>query len=547
MFEPRPQLALPFQDDRLLEVRVSRMKKLRGVNVMSGIDKTLCDSSVHLTKLGLVGDEHDLTFHGGPDKAVLGYCSSHYADWQSTYPDRTERFVPGGFGENFVTAHMNERNVCIGDIVSVGSEVLLQVSLPRQPCFKLNHRFEIKKFAPVTYETSRTGWYYRVLKEGDVTAGDEIRLVERQWPEWTVERIQEYLHRNTEDDDMNEKIAQIEPLGKEARGQFQKRVAKAKARADTKGEFWKDYRVISRTKETSRVVTIVLEPNVLDESAKEKVAGLHARLKLPNGLIRNYSVVSGEGVRLGKRLELGVSLDKDSRGGSRYIHEQVNVGDILQVGRITSSIDPAASASKHIFVVGGIGITAYLAMMVAFHRINWDFELHYAVASSEDVPFKDRLAPFGEKVNVYDKTKGQRMDIETIVDQLPWNSHLYVCGPDRMTQAVQSACAKFGVSSNEVHYEAFGADVSGDPFEVEVANRGGKSLKVGANESLLEVLRREFDQVPSSCEVGNCGTCKVALTNGKVQHRGTALLDEEKDQAMLSCVSRGVGKIIIEI
>lgn len=72
MFEPRPQLLAPFQEDRLLEVRVSKMKKMRGVDVMSGIDKTLCDSPVHVTKLGLKGDEHDLTFHGGPDKAVLG-------------------------------------------------------------------------------------------------------------------------------------------------------------------------------------------------------------------------------------------------------------------------------------------------------------------------------------------------------------------------------------------------------------------------------------------------------------------------------------------
>ena len=455
--------------------------------------------------------------------------------------------MPGGFGENFVTAHMNERNVCIGDIISVGPDVLLQVSLPRQPCFKLNHRFEIKKFAPLTYETSRTGWYYRVIQEGLVSAGDEIRLVERRWPEWTIERIQEYLHRNTENEEMNEKLSQVEPLGAEAKGQFKKRVAKAKAKADTKSEVWKDYQVTSRTKETSRVVSILLEPKELDESANEKPAGLHARIKLPNGLVRNYSIVSGEGVRLGKRLELGVSLDKNSRGGSRYIYEQLQVGDTLQIGRITSSVNPEASASKHIFVVGGIGITAYLAMMVAFHRIHWDFELHYAVPSSEDTPFKGRLAPFGNKVKIYDKSKGERMDIESIVDQLPWNSHLYVCGPDRMTQAVQSACAKFGVSPNEVHYEAFGADISGDPFEVEVANRSGKSLKVGGNESLLEVLRRELDQVPSSCEVGNCGTCKVVLKSGRVQHKGTALLDEEKGSAMLSCVSRGVGKIIIEL
>lgn len=446
-----------------------------------------------------------------------------------------------------MTAHMNERNVCIGDVISVGPEVVLQVSLPRQPCFKLNHRFSIKNFAPMTYQTSRTGWYYRVLREGSVRVGDELRLVERKWPEWTIERIQEYLHRNTNNEEMNEKIAQIEALGAEAKGQFQKRVAKAKAKSQSKSEVWKDYKVISRTTETPRVVSVVLEARNPNDAVDDKAAGLHARIKLPNGLIRTYSIVSGDGKRLGRKMEIGVSLDANSRGGSRYIHDKISEGDIIQVGHITSSVSPVGSASKHIFIAGGIGITAFLALMDAYHKIHWDFELHYAVRSAEDTSFKDRLKPFGTKVKIYDKACGDRMDIEKIVEHLPWNSHTYVCGPDRMLQSVQGACKKFGVPPNEVHYEAFGADISGDPFEVEVANREGKILQVGGEESLLEVLRREFDDVPSSCEVGNCGTCKVTLKSGKVHHRGTALLDEEMETAMLSCVSRGASRITIMI
>lgn len=85
---------------------------------------------------------------------------------------------------------MNERNVCIGDKIRVG-EVLLQVSLPRQPCFKLNHRFGVKGFAPNTWKLSRTGWYYRVLEEGWMGVGDSIVLVDRKYPSWTIERVQE--------------------------------------------------------------------------------------------------------------------------------------------------------------------------------------------------------------------------------------------------------------------------------------------------------------------------------------------------------------------
>lgn len=90
-------------------------------------------------------------------------CSRHYEAWAEEYPEAKERFRPGGFGENIVTEHMNERNVCIGDVVRIGDTVELQVVLPRQPCFKLNHRFQLRNFAPQTYAKSRTGWYYARL------------------------------------------------------------------------------------------------------------------------------------------------------------------------------------------------------------------------------------------------------------------------------------------------------------------------------------------------------------------------------------------------
>ncbi|KAM4066070.1 MOCO sulfurase C-terminal domain-containing protein [Hirsutella rhossiliensis] len=509
------------------------MKNMPGLKIQSGIDKKLCSGPIKLGKLGLEGDEHDLTFHGGPDKAVLGYCSSHYPGWRHSYPERAEKFVPGGFGENFVTAHMNERNVCIGDVISVGSQVLLQVSLPRQPCFKLNHRFSLKNFAPITHQTSRTGWYYRVLRPGEVSPGDEIRLTERKWPEWTVERVQEYLHRDKENLDMNRKLAELDALGEES----------------LKQDVWKDWRIISRRMQTSRVVSIVLEHTTPEEDAQKKLPGAHARIKLPNGLIRSYSVVAGGDsiFNLSNKMELGVALEDNSRGGSRYLHESAKVGDILQVGRITTDVDAASSASHHCFIAGGIGLTAFLAMIKGMHSINFSYILHYAVRSAEDIPFRDRLESFKENIVFYDKSEGQRMNIEQIVQTLTWNSQLYVCGPNRMMEAARSAVEACGIPPTEVHYEAFAADISGDPFEAIVANRAEQTVTVGEEESLLEALRRKNLDVPSSCEVGNCGTCKVTLKEGRVQHRGTALTPEEKYTSMLACVSRGIGRVTIEV
>ncbi|KAL1875930.1 hypothetical protein VTK73DRAFT_9714 [Phialemonium thermophilum] len=549
--EAAVDLYAPFISDTLLEVRWGKMRPLKGINVLSGIDKSPCDDAVRITVDGIEGDEHDYTFHGGPDKAVHGYCCAHYPQWQQEFPAAAEAFQPGGFGENFVTARMNERNVCIGDVVAVGDEVVLQVSLPRQPCFKLNHRFQLKNFAPNTWRTSRTGWYYRVLHPGSVRAGDRIRLIERRHPKWTIERVQEYLHRNQNDIAANEELAAIAELGEESRGIFRSRAAKEKARLmkaasqlhDTEPK-WRDYHVTQRIQQTSRIISIVLEAAQPQSDPENLSAGSHVRIKLGTDLVRAYSVVDGDR----NKFELGIALNKNSRGGSSFIHEKIKVGDILQVGPMTSSVKPAGSASYHVFVAGGIGITAFLKLIEAVNSINYGCILHYAVRSWDEVPFKERLERLGDKVVLYDKQKGQRLDVAAVVASIPWNSHLYFCGPRRLMEEASEQVKRKGIPEEEVHFEAFVADTSGDPFEVTVANRdGGRRLRVGEEETLLDVLRKEFDDVPSSCEVGNCGTCKITLLEGRVEHRGTGLTQEERTSAMLSCVSRGIGCITVEI
>lgn len=552
----------PFTNDTILEVRSGRLKKYKGLNIESGIDKTILDGPVHIGMLGIDGDEHDLTFHGGPDKAVHGYCSTHYPDWASEFPSAAPRFVPGGFGENLVTARMNERNVCIGDIMVIGDPAtgpLLQVSLPRQPCFKLNHRFELKNFAPNTWKFSRTGWYYRVLREGTIRAGDKITLVERKHPKWTIERIQEYLHRNTGDLAVNEELASIPEFGKESHDAFANRVAKQKkAEARRKGEVeeeddpaqWREFRVVDKKRQTARITSFVLE-------ALEKVKeadldeGAHAKIAIPvpglseKPLVRAYSIVSGDR----NRLEFGIALDENSRGGSRYLHETTDVGDILKVGRLTS-MPLLTSASSHVFVAGGVGITAFLQLIETLHHYNFDARLHYAVRSTEDIPFRERIDKLGkEVVAIYSKADGKRLSIPHILKTMPWNSRLYFCGSPRMMEEALRETKAHGIAPEECHFEAFTADVGGDPFEVVVANRNDGTIKVGEGETLLEALQKKFgtDEIPSSCEVGNCGTCKVKVRSGRVEHRGTALLDEDKAGSMLSCVSRGIGRITIEI
>ena len=112
--------------------------------------------------------------------------------------------------------------------------------------------------------------------------------------------------------------------------------------------------------------------------------------------------------------------------------------------------------------------------------------------------------------------------------------------------AVQATAKRYGVPDSSVHFEQFTVTTSGDPFTVEL-KQSKKVVEVGPTQSLLDALKAAGMDVDSSCEVGNCGTCKVDVCDGRIEHRGTGLLEDEKCGAMLSCVSRGVGRIVLDL
>lgn len=536
---------------KLREIRTSKMNKFGPV--LSGIDKKPRSGQLHVTKLGLPDDEHDLTFHGGVDKAIHQYCMDHYPFWQEQFTDETvrSRFVPGGFGENLVADTFNETNVCIGDLVRIGipgqdliggeNGCLLEVSLPRQPCFKLNQRFGVKNFAPRTHQAAKTGWYYRVKEEGIVEPGMEIRVIKRDHPKWSINRLHHYVHRDKTDMEIAQELMGIDVIGNECRGVFQQRWDKYNEVKEKPVE--RAFKVVEKAMETPRVVRIELEAEQAS-NGPEIESGSHTIIKLQNGMKRAYSIVGGTK----DRFTLGIARDDNSRGGSIYIHDQLKIGDPVIVSQITEDIGPTGAASHHTFIVGGIGITAFLALMKDMIAINWTVELHYAVRTSEEVAFRSLLAKCGPNIHIYDSSKGERMDIDKILKNRVWNSHVYVCGPQRMLDAVIKGAADAGMAEEEVHYEVFSADASGDPFSVEVmAKEKTVKVDVGSETSLLEALRGAGFEVSSSCEVGNCGTCRVPVKCGKIEHRGTGLSKDEQVNEMLSCVSRGVGHITIEI
>ncbi|MGG6241672.1 MOSC domain-containing protein [Nodosilinea sp. AN01ver1] len=163
----------------------------------TGFFKQPIEGEVWLSPTNLAGDgQADLKNHGGVDKAVLAYSADHYPYWRS-HLNQSE--LPyGGFGENFTVAGQTEADVCIGDIYAIGS-ARVQVSQPRQPCWKLSRRWRIADLALQVKANGRSGWYFRVLQEGVVEPGVAITLCDRPYPQWTVARANQVMHHDLSD------------------------------------------------------------------------------------------------------------------------------------------------------------------------------------------------------------------------------------------------------------------------------------------------------------------------------------------------------------
>lgn len=540
-----------WQTDRLIEVRTGKAKPVFGLPVQSAIFKSVRHGPVSVDHLGCRGDEHVYEFHGGPDKALHQYCARHYDTWTRELPASAHLFHIGGFGENLVARSANERNTCVGDVVRIGADLLAQVSLPRQPCYKLNHRFQEKNMSRFTQERFRTGWYYRILKGGEIQAGDEMELVERPHPEWTLARVQHYLYIEKENEAAMRELAALEYLGDEIRNIFKNRLAKKfenqEARllgtSEMAMDMWADYRLVSRHRETPSVISFTFEAVETKETPEIALPGTHVRLKLGGKLIRAYSVVGGDE----NRFVLAVALDREkSRGGSLYLHEKMKIDGVVAISNFAATFPLVEKADHHILIAGGIGITGLLASAKSLQESGRDYHLHYVVRSPEEISLKPYLDVLGSNMSIYSDKKETPFSVLAALQKADDNTAIYCCAGERLMNAVRDTASELGIPSENVRFEAFQVDSTGDPFTARLAE-SEKTLEVPSGESLLDVLRCAGFDIPSTCEAGNCGTCRVGVRGGRVEHRGTGLLENEKETAMLSCVSRGIGDIVLDL
>lgn len=173
----------------LHSVQTGKTAPLGPQSIPSGFVKRRVEQRVLVSKLGLEGDEQaDLSVHGGPEKAVYGYSLDHYGSWKAEFSEHSGMLVPGAFGENLTIQGMMETDICVGDVHRVGTAVL-QVCQPRLPCFKLALHFSDNRLPAAMVKSGRSGWYYRVLEQGELGAGDHIELIARPHPDFAFPRL----------------------------------------------------------------------------------------------------------------------------------------------------------------------------------------------------------------------------------------------------------------------------------------------------------------------------------------------------------------------
>jgi MOSC domain-containing protein YiiM len=176
-----------------------------------------------VTEAGIIGDHQaDRRFHGGPEKALHQYALQSYKIIVAEYPQLHDIAVPGSIGENISGTHLTEATVCIGDIYQIG-DVLLQVSQPRSPCWKINHKFGIEKLSLFIERRRITGWYYRVLEPGKLHIGDRIELVERPNEAMSVKHFLNITGQHRPNLEALDSVIMCEGLSNELKKRLKKR------------------------------------------------------------------------------------------------------------------------------------------------------------------------------------------------------------------------------------------------------------------------------------------------------------------------------------
>lgn len=274
-------------------------------------------------------------------------------------------------------------------------------------------------------------------------------------------------------------------------------------------------------------------------------AGSHIDVLTPSGQTRQYSLCNTP--TESHRYLVAVLKEKDGRGGSRSMHESVQVGDHLTISTPKNHFALVKDARQSLLLAGGIGITPILCMAHRLGQLGVDFELHYSTRSRARTAFYNELftSAFADKVHLHtaDDAASGRIDLKQVLASPEDGKHLYVCGPKGYMDAVLAEARAAGWLEGQLHYEFFagvsGPEAGDGSFEVQLA-QNGRVVLVPADKTIVDALRDAGVEVPTSCEQGVCGTCLTRVLQGQPDHRDMFLTTDEQaaNDQFLPCCSR---------
>jgi ferredoxin-NADP reductase/MOSC domain-containing protein YiiM len=572
---------------KVLSVNVGLPREVtwKGQPVTTGIFKEPVEGPVRIRTLNLEGDRQaDLKAHGGWEKAVYAYPSEFYELWRQERPELG--FPWAMFGENLTTEGLVDGDVNVGDCFRVGSAVLI-VTEPRLPCYKLGIKLGRDEFVAEFLERDLLGFYFAVVQEGEVQAGDPIVEVRRDPHGFKVTEITRLYARDREDVDGLRRAVELDVVPESWRNYFRKRLADLERKRSARllpapaPPAWPDFRafeVREKVRESEGVVSLYLRPRDGEPLPAYKPGQfLTLRVPAPNGdtpPVRSYSLSDSP-----KEDAYRVTIKRVAGGASAFLHDDVQVGDVVEAKAPAGlfTIDPAENYRPVVLIGAGIGITPILAMLNSIveqgrERETWVF---YGVRDHRDELAQrhlDELAsrhPFIRPHVCYSRPAHEngrplgrfhhagRITVELLQKLLPASYYdYYLCGPGAMMQSLAEGLRAWGVPDDRIHSEAFGPasikaaaepssrrDVS---LEVTFARSDVATVWTRPDSPLLELAEDSGISIPFGCRAGSCGTCVTKLVSGDVSylHEPGAPLAEGE---VLTCVAVPETEVVLDV
>ncbi len=255
-----------------------------------------------------------------------------------------------------------------------------------------------------------------------------------------------------------------------------------------------------------------------------------------------YSLISSSTEQ--SNYQISVLRTENSRGGSRHLHDDVEVGNNLSISHPVDQFPIDVLAKRNLLIAGGVGITPFLPMMEFMNRTAKPFELYYSIRSRTHGAFWQQLTNlYGNRVRVLEG-QGRHFDYRSVLVNQPLGTHVYICGPRPMLDHIFSIARDLGWADENLHFELFLAPPPGKPFSARLA-RSGITIDVGEHDSFLESIEAAGVDAPYLCRGGACGKCEtsVVVADGQLIHNDVFLTDDEKAsrKRIMPCVSRFTG------